>query len=114
MYYGLGLGLGILMVYFFFGDRDIQCSYFPNDRVLADLRKKELSLSADLLQAPSSSSTDTSGLSMALEFGKVNFGESEIEDLNCNIYRIELKAKQKYFRIENCDSIATVLSVNSL
>ena len=32
--YAVGLVLGIAISYFFFGDRDIQCTYFPNQRVL--------------------------------------------------------------------------------
>lgn len=114
MYYFLGLGLGILMVYFFFGDRDIGCSYFPNDRVLSDLRKKEIGLSADLQEKMSNASLDTSGLSLALEFGKVNFGASTINDMNCNVYQLELENKNKVFVIENCDSVATIKEVNSL
>lgn len=114
MYYFLGMGLGIVMVYFFFGDRDIGCSYFPNDRVLSDLRKKEISLSADLQEKMDDSSQDTSGLSLALEFGKVNFGASTINDMNCNVYQLELESKSKVFAIENCDSTATIIEVNRL
>ena len=114
MYYFLGLGLGIMMVYFFFGDRDIGCSYFPNDRVLSDLRKKQISLSVDLQQQMRSSAMDTSGLSLALDLGKVNFGTSTINDMNCNVYQLELESKNKVFAIENCDSTATILEVNSL
>jgi hypothetical protein len=112
--YFLGLGLGMVMVYFFFGDRDIQCSYFPNDRVLSDLRKKEISLSADLQEGTGQTSLDTSGLYLALEFGKINFGASEINDQDCNVYQIELKSKQIMFFIENCDSTASLVNVAEL
>lgn len=105
LYYLLGVGLGVLMVFFIFGDRDIQCSYFPNDRVLYDLRKKEIQL------AESVSSEDTLGLGFALERARVNFKRSETEDLDCNVYYLDLEDYQKTYRMENCDSIATVLEV---
>jgi len=91
------------MVYFIFGDRDIQCSYFPNDRVLSDLRKSIVRFNAD-----------TSGLSQALEYGKVNFGNSTINENDCNVYQLELESKNKIFFIENCDSSATLVTVSNL
>lgn len=111
MLYFLGLGLGMLMVYFFFGDRDIGCSYFPNDRVLSDLRKKEINLSADLQAEMNKNGLDTSGLHFALEFGRINFGDSEINDMDCNVYQLELKSKEKIFFIENCDSTASIVNI---
>jgi len=102
------------MVYFIFGDRDIQCSYFPNDRVLSDLRKKDLSLSADLQESIVRFNADTSGLSQALEYGKVNFGNSTINENDCNVYQLELESKNKIFFIENCDSSATLVTVSNL
>jgi hypothetical protein len=76
--------------------------------------KKEISLSADLQEKMGDSSLDTSGLSLALEFGKVNFGASTINDMNCNVYQLELESKNKVFAIENCDSTATILEINKL
>jgi len=104
-YYALGLGLGVLMVYFFFGDRDIQCSYFPNDRVLYDLRKKPLSLASEL---------DTSGLNRALHEAKVDFESSDIRDQDCPKYWLEFEAMQRRYQIENCDSSARVLAVEAI
>jgi hypothetical protein len=40
-FFGIGVVLGTAGVVWMFGDRtDIQCTYFPNDRVLYDLRLK--------------------------------------------------------------------------
>lgn len=104
-YYALGLGLGVLMVYFFFGDRNIQCSYFPNDRVLYDLRKKELSVVEGV---------DTTGLDRALHEAQVDFKGSEIQDQDCPKYWLEFEAAQRRYKIENCDSIATILASEAI
>lgn len=41
VFFGLGVVLGTVLVFWIFGERDdIQCTYFPNDRVLYDLRLK--------------------------------------------------------------------------
>lgn len=111
LYYMLGVGLGVFMVYFMFGDRDIQCNYFPNDRVLYDLRKKEMSLSADLLDSAGGTTVDTSGLAAALERAKVDFEKSRIDEQGCNVYHLDFEEAQKAFEIENCDSTANLLKV---
>ncbi|WP_421750483.1 hypothetical protein [Croceimicrobium sp.] len=108
VYYLLGVGLGSLLVFFIFGDRDIECNYFPNDRVLYDLRLKEIQL------APELNSGDTLDLQYALERARVDFDKSEINDEGCNVYHLDLKDRMKSFRIENCDSIATVLAVSPM
>ncbi len=112
LYYMLGVGLGVFMVYFMFGDRDIQCNYFPNDRVLYDLRKKEMRLAADLIDEQGVVIADTGGLSASLERARVDFEKSRIDDQGCNVYFLKLKEMEKAFEIENCDSIATLLRVN--
>jgi hypothetical protein len=108
LYYLLGVGIGSVMVYFFFGDRDIQCSYFPNDRVLSDLRKKEIRLSDSL------STKDTTGLYYALDRAKVDFERTEKYDHACNVYYIDFKEYKKTFVIQNCDSVATIRGVEPL
>lgn len=108
LYYLLGVGLGIVMVYFFFGDRDIQCSYFPNDRVLYDLRKKEIVLSTEQL------AQDSSGLSYALERARVDFSRSDIGERECNVYFLDFEESLKTFVLENCDSTAYLLRVEAL
>lgn len=96
------------MVMFIFGDRDIQCSYFPNDRVLYDIRNKDLRVEAAL------SSEDTIGLQAALHRASVNFKRSLIGDDSCNTYYLELEEKAKTFVIENCDSTASIKKVEAL
>jgi len=115
LYYGFGVGLGLLMVFFLFGDRDIQCSYFPNDRVLYDLRKKEIIYSEDILQAMEERQLDTADISAMLLGGDVDFERSktEMED-SCKTYWInfEREVDPAFSALwQNCDSTATILKL---
>ena len=113
MWYMFGVGLGTLAVFFIFGDREIQCSYFPNDRVLYDLRKKEIHITSEVQQVLDSRKIDTSEVSMMLLSGEVDFDKSktEVED-TCKTYWINYKPVEgRDFSAEwmNCDSIAYLL-----
>lgn len=114
LYYFGGVGLGLLMVYFLFGNRDIQCSYFPNDRVLSDLRKKNWQLEASLAAAVARGDQDTSGFDAALRRGKIDFSRSEPRAEPCGLYWLELKAERRQFQVENCDSNLRLLQAGPL
>lgn len=111
----IGVGLGSLMVYFLFGNRDIQCSYFPNDRVLYDLRKKNLVIEEPILQELESLQLDTSDISALLRNGKVDFKQSNTKVDSCKTYWIDYsppEAKEFSVMLQNCDSTAYLLQVN--
>ena len=109
LYYMIGVSLGVLMVYFFFGDREIGCSYFPNDRVLSDLRKKEVvnRLNVELV--------DSSLIQNILLMGDVDFKKSLTRDADsCNIYWIDYKDKVHgalSSRWVNCDSVVYLIEL---
>ena len=105
------------MVIFLFGDRDIQCSYFPNDRVLNDLSKKEMKVSDGAQRQMDAAALDTSDINMMLLTGDVDFSKGNREKDSCKTYWIDLKRKEKTSfsaLFENCDSTVTVLEVAKL
>ena len=113
----LGVGLGVLAVMFIFGDRDFACSYFPNDRVLSDLRKKELVIPTEVEQQMNTAGLDTADMSAMLTNGKVDFDQVVRGLDSCKTYWVALEREEnKSFSalFENCDSVATVLEVNIL
>lgn len=117
MFYLLGVGLGVLIVIFLFGDRDLQCSYFPNDRVLYDLRSKNLVIPQDIDQRMTEQRLDSTDISDMLRGGVVDFSKSNREPENCKTYWVDLKREDMTsFAIlwENCDSTATALSFELL
>lgn len=115
LYFGIGIFLGVLMVKFLFGGRDIQCSYFPNDRVLYDLRGKKERIITPAAQAQLNAySLDTSLITDLLYTGKVNFKKSNTEADSCNTYWIDFKQENKpNFSVNfmNCDSSAILIEV---
>ena len=72
-YYLIGVGLGVVAVYFMFGNRDFQCSYFPNDRVLNDLRSKEMVFSDQAACAQACLALDSNDIDHLLTAGQVDF-----------------------------------------
>ncbi len=110
----IGVGMGVLVVMFMFGDRDFGCSYFPNDRVLSDLRKKELVIPSDVQSQMSSARLDTSDIRIMLERGEVDFDKIDRGLDSCKTYWVALKRKQKRSfsaQWQNCDSVATLLEL---
>lgn len=114
LYFGIGLSLGVLMVNFIFGGRtDIQCNYFPNDRVLYDIRNKEQFISKEIRERMQSAKIDTSDLSDLLKMGNVDFKSSARGLDSCKTYWIDFKPDNKpRFGVEyqNCDSLATMIN----
>lgn len=116
LYYSLGLGLGVLMVIFFFGDREIGCSYFPNDRVLSDLRKKEVVISSAVKQSGWGEQLDSNLIEMILLSGNIDFSKSSTKgNDSCNIYWIDYKDKNSgalSTEWMNCEHTAYLLGIH--
>lgn len=118
IYYSIGVILGTFLVSFIFSDRELECSYFPNDRVLYDLRKKDLSFSEQAQLSKLNLDLDSVDIQNIFLSGKVEFARTENEtDQECKTYWISRAAKDAQafeILIENCDSTATILELNSL
>lgn len=74
LWYGLGVGLGVLLVGALFSDRDLECSYFPNDRVLTELHRKPVRGADSSVWA--GFGADSSLLQAFLTLGEVDFSDS--------------------------------------
>ena len=112
--YLVGIGLGIIVSLFFFGDRDIDFSYLPNARTVKHLRSQELRVSDEAL-----CQLDCIGLTMS-SFENifknagldVDFGASDVHG-HCRNYLI-LVDNDKFFKfnLEDCDSISTLINID--
>ena len=115
LYFGIGLFLGILMVKFFFGGRDIQCSYFPNDRVLHDLRgKKRRIIKPEASENLRKIGVDTALVSQLLWEGEVDFAKSNTNNDSCNTYWIDFTGETAEFSsalFMNCDTTAILVEI---
>ncbi|MGB0177691.1 MAG: hypothetical protein ACPF9D_11030 [Owenweeksia sp.] len=115
LYYLIGVSLGIFIVSFLFGNRELQCSYFPNDRVLYDLRKKDRVVPEEVLAQLKVNDMDTSDIRLLFLNGDVDFKKSKTGDEDsCHIYWIDSDKEHKRpfsAEVQNCDSTATILEV---
>jgi hypothetical protein len=102
-YYLVGLVIGCFFVALVFSGKDTRCNYFPNSRVLNDLRNKPFEYSdkaTKILEQPWIDKTD---IKNSLTFGDVDFDKSDTEfGKNAKLYIIEGKTAK------NVDIILTV------
>lgn len=107
-YYGIGVLIGVLISYIFFGGRNISCSYFPNERVISHILKSKLE--RDTLQQL------CLGIQEIKEelgnSGSVDFQNSTIQHDNkiANIYKIETDIFE--LKISLLDTVSKILKLN--
>lgn len=78
-YYLLGLIMGCFVVAAIFSGKDTRCNYFPNARVLNDLRNKPFYYSTEASQILTQKWIDTSDIKNCLKYGDVDFDQSNIK-----------------------------------
>jgi len=112
--YLIGVGLGVIVSIFFFGDRDIEFSYLPNARTLKHLRGQAFQFSEKALcQLDCISMTESSFEQLFYDTDlDVDFGGSDVGG-KCRTYLIEV-AGQKFskFNVDDCDSTSTLLNID--
>lgn len=94
-YYLVGLVLGSFFVALIYSGKDTRCNYFPNSRVLNDIRNKPFHYSEKASQVLAEKWVDTADIKRSLEFGDVDFDKSDTEfGKNAKLYIIEGKTAQ--------------------
>jgi len=94
-YYLLGLIMGSFVVAAIYSGKDTRCNYFPNARVLNDLRTKPFHYSELASQVLAEPWIDTIDIKNTLKYGDVDFDNSNIKKGNGKIYVIEGQTVQK-------------------
>lgn len=111
--YLVGVGLGIVASIMFFGDRDIDFSYFPNARTVKHLRVQNFNISEKAMCQLACLGLNASSFEKVFKDGDldVDFGASDVDGM-CRSYRIEVE-EQPYasFMLDDCDSLSNVLSL---
>ena len=90
-YYLVGFMIGIFFVSMVFSGKDTRCNYFPNARVLNDLRNKPFNYSEVATQKLAEKWIDTADIKNTLTHGDVDFDKSNVKFENGKIYIIEGK-----------------------
>lgn len=90
-YYLIGLIMGSFFVAAVFSGKDTRCNYFPNARVLNDIRNKPFHYSDKASLILSEKWIDTIDIKNTLKFGDVDFDKSNIKVGTGKLYRINGK-----------------------
>ena len=90
-YYSFGLLIGMGFLFMFLNGKDMSCSYFPNARVLKDIRSKPFHYSEISTEKLTQKWVDTSDVRKTLTYGDVIFNKSNIPAGGGKLYVIEGK-----------------------
>ena len=110
----VGLSIGLIFLVFFLkkksGEEGLDFCYFPNCRVLKDMRSKTLVFSEDLPEQY----RDTLMVQAFLNDGDVDFGKSDTKSEPCKIYFIshEYNGKALELKAKNCEEEVVIESIN--
>lgn len=90
-YYSLGLMVGMVFLFMFLSGKDMSCSYFPNARVLKDIRSKPFYYSDESQAKLNQKWVDTADIRRTLTYGDVIFSKSNIPSGGGKLYVVEGK-----------------------
>jgi len=90
-YYMFGFIIGIFFVTLIFSGKDTRCNYFPNARVLNDLRTKPFQYSKEASVILTQKWVDTIDIKNTLQYGDVDFDRSNKVFQGGKLYTIEGK-----------------------
>ena len=110
-YYLVGLVMGVFFVAMVFSGKDTRCNYFPNSRVLNDLRNKPFHYSEKASQILAEKWVDTSDIKNSLKFGDVDFDQSNVVFKKGKLYVIEgktVKNQEIILKVINYDNRAVL------
>lgn len=88
-YYLVGLVIGCFFVAMVLSGKDTRCNYFPNARVLNDLRNKPFQYSIEASRKLSEDWIDTVDIKNTLKYGDVDFDKSNVSYQKGKLYIVE-------------------------
>ena len=93
-YYLVGLVMGCFFVAAVLSGKDTRCNYFPNARVLNDLRNKPFLYDIEASRRMSEDWVDTTDIKNTLTYGDVDFDKSNLKEEGGKLYIIYGKTKK--------------------
>ena len=113
-YYLVGFSIGLFFVAAIWSGKDTRCNYFPNSRVLNNLRTKPFYYSEKASEVLAQPWIDTVDIKNTLKYGDVDFDRSNIEYQNGKLYTVEGKTIKNIpieLEIVNYDKRAVLVSI---
>jgi len=90
-YYLVGFVMGLFVVALVWSGKDTRCNYFPNSRVLSNLRNKPFHYSLEASERLKEDWIDTLDIKNTLTYGDVDFDKSNVKKDGGKLYVIEGK-----------------------
>lgn len=87
-YYLIGLVIGCFLVATVLSGKDTRCNYFPNARVLNDIRNKPFEYGTLACKVLNKKGVDTLDIKNTLTYGDVDFDKSNIKEEGGKLYVI--------------------------
>ena len=88
-YYLIGLTIGIFFVAMVLSGKDTRCNYFPNARVLNELRSKPFNYSIEASRKLAEDWIDTVDIKNILTYGDIDFDKSNVIYQKGKLYVID-------------------------
>lgn len=113
-YYMLGLVIGCFFVAAVWSGKDTRCNYFPNARVLNDLRNKPFHYSEEATATLSEGWVSKQDIKNTLTHGDVDFDQSNVKSGSGKLYVIEgktTKDQQLILKVVNYPSKAELVGI---
>lgn len=110
-YYLVGLIMGCFFVALVFSGKDTRCNYFPNARVLNNLRTKPFQYSEKAIQTLNEKWVDTTDVKNTLTYGDVDFDQSNVPSNKGKLYIIEgktVKNQEIILKVTNYENKAVL------
>lgn len=112
--YLIGVGLGLVIVYVIFGDRELN-TWTPEKRIMTAIDSSTVSVSSRAACQLQCLELENKAWVAIQQQAAVNFSESDTQKEPCPIYRLEYKEEEEYTMIwEVCeaDEKVEMLSIN--
>lgn len=109
-FYSIGLVLGLIIVFFILNQKGTTCSYFPNDRVIAETLTKDFTYSPAFKNEMESQNISEKFLKDSiLSAGKIDFDRSKAQQQPCPEYVLLYPKNNPRFEIHysKCKNVAT-------
>jgi len=116
-YYLIGFVMGLFFVTAVFIGKDTRCNYFPNARVLNDLRTKPFQYSDKAQQILAQKWVDSTDIKNTLTYGDVDFDKSNIAVGSGKRYIIEGKTAKNQpiiLNVVNYSEKAVLMDITKL
>lgn len=115
-YYLGGFSIGLIILVVFLNNKNASCDYGPNARTVKNIASKKIVYADNILNVLETNAIDSIIVKQLIQFGDVDFSESDTKSEPCKTYHIDniYKERDVVLKVENCESIAKVIDFKFL